>query len=269
MVKTEASIKKKWGAAIEVMKKKAEIKYAALLERRRKWYDRMYEYAIEKNERKKRAYIRKKELEYKRKMLNEIRVLKDKPPRVYKLTWAWSKINPLQFALKIAQENSRLRDTNEEWIGRCISCNRLFHWEWLAGGHRYSRKFTNMCLEKENINAQCHSCNWTTWPRGSSKAKILLEEEYDKNLIKKYGEWVIEKLNGLCWEFTHRKASDPKKSYDFKKVIPQLIEENERLWASKSEEFRANHKPYRKWRVVWEDYDRRHDKIEWSGVRRI
>ena len=31
------------------------------------------------------------------------------------------------------------------------------------------------------------------------------------------------------------------------KVVPKLVKENEKLWATKSEEFRANHKPYRNW----------------------
>jgi hypothetical protein len=40
--------------------------------------------------------------------------------------------------------------------------------------------------------------------------------------------------------------------------MPQLIKENEKLWKSKSKEFLDNHKPKRKWREIWEDYDKRH-----------
>jgi hypothetical protein len=40
--------------------------------------------------------------------------------------------------------------------------------------------------------------------------------------------------------------------------MPRLIKENEKLWKSKSKEFLANHKPKRKWREIWEDYDKRH-----------
>ena len=61
-------------------------------------------------EKKEQAYIKKKELEYKRKMLNEIRQMQGKEPKEYKTK---SKLNPLNFALALAQENARLRDTNE------------------------------------------------------------------------------------------------------------------------------------------------------------
>lgn len=43
-----------------------------------------------------------------------------------------------------------------------------------------------MCLEEENINAQCHTCNFTTGPRGDTVAKVRTNDEYDKNLDIKY-----------------------------------------------------------------------------------
>lgn len=43
-------------------------------------------------------------------MLNEIRQMQGKEPKEYKTK---SKLNPLNFALALAQENARLRDTNE------------------------------------------------------------------------------------------------------------------------------------------------------------
>ena len=255
-MKTEASIRAKWGKKIEEMARKADYKYSVLFKNKLKSIDKRVEYEREKNERKKAAYIKKKEWEYHRRMLNEIRELKWRPKREYKTDWP--KIVPLQFAMKLAQENARLRDTDKDGRGRCISCNRMFEWEWLAWWHRYTRKFTNMCLEKENINAQCHNCNRITWPLWNPALKLKTNEEYDKNIVKKYGEWAITKLKWLVVEFTHRKASDPKKWYDLKKEIPRLIKENERLWAKKSEQFRATHKPYRNWLHIRTEYDKRH-----------
>ena len=43
-----------------------------------------------------------------------------------------------------------------------------------------------MCLEKANINAQCHTCNWTTGPRGDTVAKERVNQKYDENIEKKY-----------------------------------------------------------------------------------
>lgn len=256
MRKSEATIKARWNKKIETMKIKADYKYNVLFEKKIKSFDKRLEYEKEKNERKKMAYIRRMEEKYHRSMLNEIREWKGRPKRVYKTEWP--KIKPLQFALKLAQENARLRDTDKDWMGYCISCGKYCSWEELAGWHRYSRKFTNMCLEKENLNAQCHTCNWTTWPRGNPEAKIRVNEEYDRNIIKKYGEWAIAKLKWLVVEYTHRRNSDPKKWYDFKKKMPELIKENERLWNKKSEEFRDTHKPFRDWWRIWTEYDKRH-----------
>ena len=59
-----------------------------------------------------KAYLNKKEEEYKRKCLNEIRQLQGKPKKEYKQQ-PITKNKLLQFALEIAQENSKLRDTDE------------------------------------------------------------------------------------------------------------------------------------------------------------
>ena len=77
--------------------------------------DTVLEYKIKliaKIQRKNLAYIKKKELEYDRKMQNELRQLEGKPQKEYK-TKKPTKNQKLQFALDIAQENSKLRDTNE------------------------------------------------------------------------------------------------------------------------------------------------------------
>ena len=251
-MKTKESIEKKWAAKIEVIKKKMEFKYNILLQRRKATIQKGWEYEIEKNERKKKAAIKKKEEEYKRKMLNEIRELEWRPKREYKTEWP--KIKPLKFSLELMQETVRLRDTDENGRGRCISCDKMCEWEWLAWGHRYSRRFQHICLEKENVNAQCHSCNWATWPRGDTVAKERVNNRYDENIDKKFWEWSAEKLKKKLMK-TFKGTT---RKYDFAKVVPELIKQNEELWASKSEVFRANHKPKRNWRHLWTEYDKRH-----------
>lgn len=83
MKKTKESIEAKWNRKAEEMRKKADFKYTILIQNRKKYFESNWEYEIAKYERKKLAYIRKKEQEYKRKMLNEIREMQNKPPRVY------------------------------------------------------------------------------------------------------------------------------------------------------------------------------------------
>lgn len=251
MKKTRESIERKWRRMVEVMKAKADFKYAVLIENKKKKLEKSYEYEWERNEKRKAAYIKKKTEEYNRKMMNEIRELEWRPKRVYKSEWP--KINPLEFAMKIAQENARLRDTDEEWNWRCISCDRYCTWWELAGWHRYSRRFSNMCLEEENINAQCHTCNRITWPLGNPQLKLITNNKYDENIDLKFGEGTSTRLKRLLMDSTSGKWV----KYDLSKKIPELIERNEKLW-----EWKNFHTPGKKWRNVWEEYVKRHPEYE-------
>lgn len=227
-MKDKYSITKKWERKIEEMKKKADFKYSVLLRNRKQKIELWWEHEIEKYERKKNSEIKKKEEQMIRKMNNEIREFEWKPKREYKSDLP--KIKPLELAMRIAQENSKLRDTDENGNWRCISCNKMCSWGELAWGHRYSRRFKNMCLEVENINAQCHTCNFTTWPRGDTVAKEKTNAEYDKNINIKFWPKTSERLSKMVTEYFHGKG----KEYDLEIKIPELIDENEKLWATKS-----------------------------------
>lgn len=245
-MKDKYSITKKWEVKISEMKKKTDLKYTILLRKRKEKVEANWEYEVQKLERKKNSEIKKKEEQYIRKMNNEIREFEWKPKREYKSDAP--KIKPLQFAMAIAQENAKLRDTDANGKGRCISCNTLCEWGGLAWGHRYSRRFLNMCLEPENINAQCHTCNFTTGPRGDTVAKERINHQYDENLNKKFGPWTSERLSKLVTDYFHGKGD----KYDLEMKIPQLIEENEKLWATKS--FYA---PAKKRHNTWTKYRNR------------
>ena len=238
-MKDKYSITKKWEVKISEMKKKTDLKYTILLKKKKERVEADWEYQISKLERKKNSEIKKKEEQYIRKMNNEIRELEWKPKREYKSDAP--KIKPIEFAMKIAQENAKLRDTDENGRWRCISCNKMCEWWELAWGHRYSRRFTNMCLEPENINAQCHTCNFTTWPRGDTVAKEKTNQKYDENINKKFWPKTSEKLSVMVVAYFHGKSG----KYDLEMKIPELIDENERLWATKS--FYA---PAKKWRNI-------------------
>ena len=252
MQRTKESVKLKWEKKTEQMRLKAHYRYEILKQNKKKEWDIKWDYELVKLDRKRDAYIRKMEEKYHRGMMNEIREIENKPPKVYR--WAWPKIKPIQFAMELAQENSRLRDTDEDGKGRCISCDTLCSWEGLAWWHRFSRRFRNICLEKENINAQCHTCNKITWPFWNPTLKMKTNARYDENINKKWGEWKAERLRRLATDFVQWRG----KAYDLKKVMPRLIKENEKLWKSKSATFLETHKPKRKWREIWTEYDKRH-----------
>ena len=227
----------------ELIKKKREQKKRQLhflTERKEKQKlqaidDTVLEYKIKliaKIQRKNLAYLKKKELEYDRKMNNELRQLQGKPEREYK-TKKPTKNQKLQFALDIAQENSKLRDTNENGEGFCISCNQKKSWSELAGGHRYSRMFQSICLHKANINAQCHSCNWATGPKGNTLEAERVNAEYDKNIIKKRGEDRLLWLQNMKQEELEHPVAYKRTEPKLDDLIPDLIAENERLWKTK------------------------------------
>lgn len=246
-MKTKESIQLKWDKKFKELEIKADYKYSILFKNKVAKANKSLEYEKEKLEKKKRSYLKKKEEEYKRKCLNEIRVMEWKPKREYKTEWP--KIKPIQFAMELAQENSRLRDSDENWSGRCISCGRLCTWGEHAWWHRYSRKFQKICLEEENINLQCHNCNLITGPLWNPELKLKTNAEYDRRMDLKFWEGTSAKLAKKL----HVSLSPKWKKYDLKKIMPKLIEKNEKLWATKN--FYA---PRRKWRAIWTEYDKRH-----------
>ena len=245
-MKTKYDIQKKWDKKLEEMYKKADFKYSVLAENKKKSVAKSLEYELAKVEKKKQSYIKKKEEEYRKKCLNEIREFEWKPKKEYKSDAP--KLKPIQFAMEIAQENARLRDSDADWNWDCISCDIHCSWWNHAWGHRYPRTITGVCLELENINLQCSNCNWITWPKGNSAEKEKVNQHYDENIDKKYGKWTAEKLKNKVVDYFHGKS----KKYDLDVEIPRLIEENEELWKTKN--FYA---PRRKWRALRIKYKNR------------
>ena len=114
---TKEEIQKKWDHKYEDVEKYKNIELRRKIEELRvKIHERTtleIERQTEKLQRKSRAYLNKKKTENDRKCKNEIRRLEGKEERQYKQK-AISRNKKLQIALKIAQENSKLRDTNSE-----------------------------------------------------------------------------------------------------------------------------------------------------------
>ena len=245
-------------------KKLKDIEYAQLvkfenqkLAYRLKW-ESYSKRLIDKAERKYKAYINKKKLEYDRKCKNEIRKLEGKPEKVYKKKK--KSLNLVEFAMEIMQENARLRDSDREWKGFCISCDKLVSWGNHAWGHDFSRKVKNICLCKRNINLQCNWCNRTTWPRGDKIASERVNRKYDENLTKKYW-WEYVKLLREHYEAYFKKDYDENwligdklikkakvESYLVEEYIPELIKENELRWSGKDFKGKKNR------RKIREDY---------------
>ena len=201
------------------------------------------------------SYKNKKIKEYDRKCKNEIRKLEWKPERVYKKK---KKLNLVEFAMQIMQENSKLRDTDISGNAICISCNKLKTRKELAWWHRWSRRIKNICLCTLNINAQCHWCNFTTWPRGDKIASDRVNAMYDENLDRKWWEWTAELLSKMksdyckIWYDGYWIIGDETTYWtkeDLEKYIEQLIDDNEIRW-----KWKDFYSPSKKRRKIREEY---------------
>ena len=99
----------------------------------------------------------------------------------------------------------RLRDSNEEGFGQCISCNKPIPYPNGTGswhcGHYYSRGGSNNALyfDERNCNGQCVGCN--SFNEGNKQG-------YARGLIKKYGPDILEALD-------LKRCMGPIKMYDY------------------------------------------------------
>ena len=209
-----------------------------------------------KFERKILAYIKKKEVEYDRKCKNEIRKLEWKPEREYKKKK--KKLNLVEFAMELMQENAKLRDTDISWNWICISCCKLKTRKELAWWHRWSRRIKNICLCTLNINAQCHWCNFTTWPRWDKIASDRVNAMYDSNLDRKWWKWTADLLSKMksdyckIWYDGYWIIGDETTYWtkeDLEKYIEQLIDDNEIRW-----KWKDFYSPSKKRRKIREEY---------------
>jgi len=82
----------------------------------------------------------------------------------------------------------RLRDTDENGVGKCISCNRtiVYGGDCQAGHYEPSSiVFANLDFDEINVNGQCIHCNFTL--EGNKTG-------YTVGLIRKYGAGVLDQL---------------------------------------------------------------------------
>lgn len=111
----------------------------------------------------------------------------------------------------------RLRDSDANGYGRCISCGKLVHYKDADCGHFINRQHMNTRYDERNCNLQCTKCN--RFDEGNNVG-------YMKGLVKKYGEGIIEVL--------HLKKHLYKKFSDFElkelaKYYKQKVKELEKV----------------------------------------
>jgi hypothetical protein len=86
--------------------------------------------------------------------------------------------------MKLLQVNCRMQkalELNSKSIP-CCSCEAIYFWRDLNGGHRYSRAIKRTCIDPMNINPQCSYCNGAF----GRQEKRKIEDNYDLFLIATY-----------------------------------------------------------------------------------
>ncbi len=86
---------------------------------------------------------------------------------------------------RIFSEFIRIRDSDNQGLIRCISCNKIVAWKESDCGHYINRKHNSTRYDEKNCNAQCRSCN--RFDEGNIQG-------YRQGLIKKYGEYAVKIL---------------------------------------------------------------------------
>lgn len=80
----------------------------------------------------------------------------------------------------------RVRDSNSDGYGNCITCGKYDHWKRMQNGHFVSRSCNLFRYDEENCNMQCPGCN-------VFKSGDLYQ--YAINLDLKYGDGTAKKLH--------------------------------------------------------------------------
>ena len=183
--KSEAKIAKR----VEFYKKQKEKKLANYKKRLEDKYTRVIERYKKKQEAKLEYWKRK--LEWK-KITKKLERKVKKNPSLEKTK---------QKILSLAQLYSRLRDSDENWYWKCISCWKRIHrtkWDWW---HYISRANMSTAFNLNNINLQCKHCNWMLhWNIASYRANLInkiweekvIELEQSKNKTKHRTLWELE-----------------------------------------------------------------------------
>lgn len=112
----------------------------------------------------------------------------------------------------------RIRDSDKDGFGECITCGRKYHWKNAQNGHFVSRKVSTLRYDEENCNLQCVGCNMF---------KSGDQYTYAINLDLKYGDGTAKKLHDRRFE-THSFTRDELEEiiHDAKEYIKWYEKEN-------------------------------------------
>jgi hypothetical protein len=108
----------------------------------------------------------------------------------------------------------RLRDSDADGFGNCITCKKKVHYKESHAGHFISRRHKATKFDEKNVHLQCVSCN--TYNAGR-------QYEYSIELDRRYGEGTAEELlqkSNELKKFTKSEIDELTKEY--KEKVKQL-----------------------------------------------
>lgn len=111
----------------------------------------------------------------------------------------------------------RLRDSDEQGICRCITCPKRAHWKDMDAGHYITRAKESVLFDPQNVHAQCGGCNQY------QGGKAL---EYRVELIRRYGQWVVEKMEHTALMTCKRDV------FDYQYIEVEAIKRTEAILAA-------------------------------------
>lgn len=122
------------------------------------------------------------------------------------------------FSLYIRMRDA-LKTTGDINNGKCITCGRLVPIKKADAGHFISRRYNGTLFDETNVHLQCKKCN--------AFGGILIEKEYRKQIVKKYGEGYDIQLEERAMEIKKFTPSELETLIDtYKSKIEALKEGN-------------------------------------------
>lgn len=92
-------------------------------------------------------------------------------------------------AWKLFSEYIRRRDSDNNGMVKCFTCNDVKHWKEMQAGHYVPQSIAlSLVFNEKNVHAQCGGCNLF---RNGNMSIYAIE------LRKRYGENILEELQSL------------------------------------------------------------------------
>lgn len=100
-------------------------------------------------------------------------------------------------ACRQIQLYAKLRDTDANGNGKCVSCGSVVPWEKANGGHWQpkGRTYNSACLMEENVHFQCCTCNLYL---GGNPAG------YSEFMYRKYDDETLSRIKSASYKISDK-----------------------------------------------------------------